>query len=52
MNAQEFKETMQDIFKTSDDEDVKHGFADDLMCDLLIELGYEEGIRIFRDNIV
>jgi len=31
------------------DQEVRHQVADNVMCDILKELGYEEGVRIFRD---
>lgn len=34
----------------ADDEEIFHGEADDLMCDLLIELGYGQGVKVFLDT--
>lgn len=32
-----------------DDEEVEHSDMDDLMCEILTSLGYEEGVQIFKD---
>lgn len=47
MTPQEFKEKMEEIADILDIE-VSHGFADDLMKQVLIELGYEEGVQVFE----
>lgn len=31
------------------DPEVAHSIADELMCELLKDLGYSDGVRIFRD---
>lgn len=46
VNANEFKSAMEHIDKTEDIEK-GHIMADELMCDLLASLGYEEGVKIF-----
>ena len=48
MTPEEFKEKMLAL---SEDDDVekRHYDADRLMCDLLTELGYGEGIKIFDE---
>ena len=47
---EEFTKRMQEIHnRYSDDEEVVHSEMDDLMCELLRELGYGEGVDIF-DN--
>lgn len=33
-----------------DDKECFHCYADDLMCDLLIELGYGQGVEVFLDE--
>lgn len=47
MTPKEFADKMQSINMPGDPE-ISHGLADKLMCKLLIELGYEEGIEIFE----
>ena len=48
ITPEEFAKRMRDIHDMySDDEEVVHSEMDDLMCDLLRELGYGEGIDIF-----
>lgn len=55
MTPQEFKEKMDDVVKSEldpifgFDAEIAHVHADDLMCELLIQLGYEEGVQIFND---
>ena len=45
---EEFTKKMQQIFDDfGGDEEAAHGEMDDLMCEVLIELGYKEGIEIF-----
>ena len=48
MNPKEFKENMDAL--RSDDEVYSHIAMDGLMCDLLSELGYGEGVEIFKDQ--
>lgn len=49
ITPEEFKEKMLEIYKEkSGDEEVAHAMMDDLMADLLTELGYGEGIEIFN----
>lgn len=44
-----FADAMREIAKQAeDDEEIGHHAADDLMCELLRELGYGEGIDIFE----
>ena len=47
MTPEEFKKAMQKIDDRGDKE-YGHMEADELMCDLLEELGYGEGVDIFR----
>ena len=53
MTPEEFKNEMQKISnqlgKKFCDEEITHSKADDLMCDLLRELGYGEGVDVFKD---
>lgn len=59
MTPEEFKTQMKNISKDVMELDDKnpnmpsmietaHIKADELMCEILIELGYEEGIKIFK----
>jgi hypothetical protein len=59
MTPEEFKTHMENISKDVmelDDQnpdmpsmiEAAHIKADELMCEILIELGYEEGIKIFK----
>lgn len=45
---EEFKQMMKEIAKKNDTEK-GHIEADHLMCDLLRELGYQEGADIFEE---
>lgn len=47
MDKEEFAKRMAEIAKNLDSE-VGHGEADDLLCEVLRELGYGEGIDIFE----
>ncbi len=47
MTPEEFAAQMRNINRSLDVEG-KHGEADDLMCQLLRELGYAEGVVIFE----
>lgn len=48
ITPEEFAKRMQEIHdRYLDDEEVVHSEMDDLMCDLLRELGYGEGVDIF-----
>lgn len=44
---EEFKTAMEDVFK-SDDIELRHIQADQIMCDTLRELGYENGVKVFE----
>jgi hypothetical protein len=51
VSPKEFKEKMLEIFPlTGYDEEAAHGDADMLMCELLSELGYEDGVKIFETS--
>lgn len=56
MTPEEFKEKMNDVIKSGldpifgFDAEIAHVCADNLMRELLIQLGYEEGVQIF-DNM-
>lgn len=47
MTPEEFLAKMQECVTGDIERD--HGAADDLMCNLLIQLGYGEGIKIFKE---
>lgn len=48
MTPEEFKNRMLEI-SDNYDEEMAHIYADGLMCDLLRELGYGEGVDVFED---
>ena len=49
MTPKEFEKRMVDIKqKDGFDPENAHGKADDLMCELLRELGYGDGVKIFE----
>lgn len=51
VTPQEFKERMQKIRdQVGGDEEIAHSAMDGLMAEVLIGLGYEEGIAIFNDQ--
>ena len=46
----EFADAMKEIEITEGgDPEVAHGMADDLLCELLDELGYGEGVEIYTN---
>ena len=46
----EFAERMRNLCELSEhDEETAHGDADAMMCELLIKLGYAEGVQAFRE---
>ena len=50
---EEFAEAMRffsDRYKDGNDIERTHRAMDDLMCETLASLGYEEGVKIFRDT--
>ena len=49
MTPEEFKEAMEKAIKGPDIE-ANHADADDLMCKLLISLGYGEGIKVYESE--
>jgi hypothetical protein len=50
MTPEEFKEKMAKITKEYElDEEVGHIKMDRLICEVLNELGYHEGIKIFEE---
>ena len=50
MTPDEFREMMKAISEAySTDEECGHIYADGLMCTVLEELGYSEGVKIFEE---
>ena len=47
MTSEEFRARMQEIANRRDIEE-GHSDADDLMCQALRDLGYEDGVAIYR----
>ena len=47
MTPEEFRDKMQEIFGDRYDTEDAHLEADDLMCKVLTDLGYGEGVEIF-----
>ena len=47
ITPEEFKKRMQYILDTSRDPECDHLSADDLMCEVLCQLGYNDGVKIF-----
>lgn len=51
MSAKEFADQMQELaINWQSDEEMFHRHADDLICKLLVSLGYEEGIKVFDET--
>lgn len=53
MSPEEFKERMILIIysgKTADDTELRHVAMDNLMCEALINLGYEAGVELFKST--
>ena len=49
MTPEEFEQKMQEIQKENGfNEKIAHEDMDDLMCEVLISLGYVKGIEIFK----
>ena len=49
MTPNEFERKMQEIFNNDDDTELNHEKADALLCEVLTQLGYENGITIFEN---
>lgn len=49
MTPEEFEKQMLKLQKNGDEEE-RHMKMDNLICKLLIKLGYEEGINIFKNT--
>lgn len=55
MNPEEFAEKMKELSErkseySSIDVEINHADMDELMCKVLEELGYGEGVEIFRNT--
>lgn len=51
ISKEEFYSKMKSLQNTSGDDPEKvHSEMDKLMCDVLCGLGYEDGIKIFKDT--
>jgi hypothetical protein len=51
MTPEEFAKRMQAIYdRPHGDEEIKHAAADDLLCQVLRELGYDAGVDIFEND--
>ena len=50
MSPDEFRDRMLEIAKGAEyDPEEHHGEADDLMCEILTDLGYGEGVKVFEE---
>ena len=52
MNPQVFYEKMKRLRGDNDDYDkeLTHDAMDNLMCEVLTELGYEDGVKVFQET--
>lgn len=51
MTPDDFELKMQTLItKHGDNPEVLHIKMDDLMCDLLTKLGYEKGVKVFKNS--
>ena len=51
ITPEEFKEKMIYLNYEANHHDAEgpHAMADDLMCEILSDLGYDEGVKLFQD---
>lgn len=50
MTPQEFADRMRAIFSEhAKDKEAAHSVADDLLCEVLREFGYAEGVEVFEE---
>jgi hypothetical protein len=48
MTPEEFKDKMKEIYNNDGgDHERSHSVADDLMCEVLSSLGYDDGVQIY-----
>ena len=55
MTPEEFRERMKELSDKAEDPGQRmgaHEEADDLMCDILEEFGYGEGVAIFKEMYI
>lgn len=50
LTPEEFAAEMLRLQKNIGDEEARHGDMDELMCHVLISLGYEKGVEIFNNT--
>lgn len=50
MTPEEFKLKMQTILTKYDDPESVHFKMDELMCEVLTELGYNDGVKVFENT--
>ena len=50
ITPEDFKERMNVLADDTGDTELCHEYMDDLMCDVLRELGYGEGIDVFEST--
>lgn len=51
ITPKEFKQKMKELSDVVlDDTEAIHGKMDDLLCEVLVQLGYKAGVAIFKDT--
>ena len=50
LTPEEFAAEMKKLQANFGDEEARHGSMDELMCHVLISLGYEKGVEIFNNT--
>ena len=50
MTPEQFRDAMLKLANNQQDKEGRHCDMDDLLCAVLEELGYREGVRIFQDT--
>ena len=49
MTPEQFLEEMEKIFMNRHDTEQDHSAGDSLMCEVLTQLGYGDGVRVFEE---
>lgn len=49
MTEEECIESLQELLGPDHDKDAAHSIADDILCNFLKDLGYDEIVNIFND---
>lgn len=49
MTPEQFLEEMENIFMNRHDTEQDHIAGDSLMCEVLTQLGYGDGVRVFEE---